>query len=131
MRRVGDNGCLESCHEVEQCQQCHTTGKRPKFTGQAIEVGMKAIETLHVKEEWTTRYHGPEARKDKSKCLRCHGTEGECTECHLQRPAFHGSTDTWIGRHSKVGKTVTDPRCLTCHKKPWCESCHEQFKEMG
>lgn len=131
IRTSGDNACLESCHKVEQCQQCHTTGKRPEFSGQAFEVGLKAIETLHVRSEWTTSTHGKEAQKDKSKCLRCHGDEGECDECHRQRPAFHGSTDTWIGRHSKVGKAVGDPRCLTCHEKPWCEECHAQFEEMG
>ncbi|MDH4140930.1 MAG: hypothetical protein OEV43_10225 [Coriobacteriia bacterium] len=128
---AGQNPCLESCHKVAQCQLCHTTGKRPKFTGLTIEIGMKAIEQLHVKPEWTTRYHGEEALKDKSKCLRCHQSQGECDECHRQRPAFHGSTTTWIGRHKKSSKSVDDPRCLTCHKKPWCEDCHRQFEEMG
>jgi len=128
---VGDNGCLEQCHEVSQCQQCHTTGERPDFSNLSFEEGVKAIEELHVKPEWVTTYHGAEALKDKSQCLRCHQSEGECDECHLQRPAFHGSTDTWIGRHSKQTDSIDDPRCLTCHEKPWCEDCHEQFKEMG
>ena len=31
---TGDNACLETCHHVEQCQQCHTTGKSsPCSTG--------------------------------------------------------------------------------------------------
>jgi hypothetical protein len=127
---TGESACLEQCHKVEQCQLCHTTGVTPKFSGLPIEVGMKAIEQLHVKPEWTSRYHGAEAIKDKKKCLLCHQASGECDECHLQRPAFHGSTDTWIGRHSKQAKTVDDPRCLECHKKPWCVECHNQFKEM-
>jgi hypothetical protein len=127
---TGQSACLESCHTVEQCQLCHTTGKKPVFSGLPIEVGMKAIEELHVKPEWTSRYHGAEALKDKKKCLLCHQSAGECDECHLQRPAFHGSTATWIGRHSKQSKTVDDPRCLACHKKPWCEECHQKFKEM-
>ncbi len=127
---TGESACLEKCHQVEQCQLCHTTGETPKFSGLPIEVGMKAIEQLHVKPEWTSRYHGAEAIKDQKKCLLCHQSAGECDECHLQRPAFHGSTDTWIGRHSKQSKTVDDPRCLACHKKPWCEECHQKFKEM-
>ncbi len=131
VRTTGDSACLERCHKVEQCQQCHTTGKKPTFTGLTIEVGMKAIEKLHVSPEWTERYHGPEALKDRSKCLRCHQSTGECDECHLNRPAFHGQVLTWIGRHSKTAKTVTDPRCLECHKKSFCEDCHKQFKEMG
>ncbi len=126
----GQNACLESCHQVTQCQQCHTTGKRPEFTGLPIEITMKAIEKLHVKPDWTRRYHGAEALKNRADCLRCHQTEVECNECHLQRPAFHGSTDTWIGRHSRQTDTVDDRGCLTCHEKPWCEKCHQQFKEM-
>ena len=131
VKATGDSACLESCHKVEQCQQCHTTGKKPTFTGLTIEIGMKAIERLHVAPEWTERYHGTEALKDRSKCLRCHQSEGECQECHLNRPAFHGQQLTWIGRHSKVSKSVTDPRCLECHKKAFCEDCHKQFEEMG
>jgi len=91
---------------------------------------MKSIEELHVKPEWTSRYHGAEALKGEDRCLKCHQSEGECDECHLQRPAFHGSTDTWIGRHSKRAASVTDPRCVACHDVAWCEVCHDQFKEM-
>lgn len=127
----GENACLESCHEVDQCQQCHTTGKRPEFDGRPIEVGMKAIEELHVKPEWTERYHGTEALKDRAKCLKCHQSQGECDECHRNRPDFHGQVLTWIGRHSKVATDVIDPRCIECHEKPFCEDCHEQFEEMG
>lgn len=127
---TGQNPCLESCHKVAQCQLCHTTGKRPEFSGPPIEIGMKAIEKLHVTPEWTARYHGEEALKDKSRCLRCHRSQGECDECHRQRPEFHGATATWIGRHVKYAKSLDDPRCLTCHEKQWCEDCHQQFKEM-
>jgi hypothetical protein len=127
---TGDAACTESCHQVEQCQMCHTTGKVPEFKGLTLELGMKSIEALHVKKEWTPRYHGPEALKDQSKCLLCHQSEGECDECHRQRPAFHGSTDTWIGRHAKRAKRVDDPRCLACHQAAYCKECHDQFKEM-
>lgn len=130
VRETGQSACIESCHQVAQCQLCHTTGKRPEFTGLTIEIGMKAIEELHVKPDWTARYHGAEALKGPAKCLRCHQSEGECDECHLQRPAFHGSTATWIGRHSKQSKAVDDPRCLACHDEPYCVDCHDQFKEM-
>jgi hypothetical protein len=130
VKASGQNGCTESCHDVEQCQTCHTTGERPEFDGLPIEIGMKDIEKLHVTEDWTPRFHGREALKDESKCLRCHQSEGECDECHLQRPAFHGSTETWIGRHSKQTEDVEDPGCLTCHEKAFCEECHAQFEEM-
>lgn len=127
---TGQGACLESCHEVAQCQLCHTTGERPEFTGQTIEVSMKAIEELHVKPEWTPVHHGEEALKNRDNCLLCHQSEGECDECHRDRPAFHGSTDTWIGRHADQTADIDDPRCLECHERAWCEECHDQFKEM-
>ncbi|MDZ4169224.1 MAG: hypothetical protein U1E26_06165 [Coriobacteriia bacterium] len=130
VRASGQSACVESCHQVDQCQQCHTTGERPEFTGQPIEIGMKAIEELHVRDDWTPRFHGPQALLDETKCLKCHQSSGECDECHRERPAFHGTTDTWIGRHSKRTKLVDDPGCLACHEEPWCKDCHDQFKEM-
>ncbi len=130
VRTFGENACLESCHKVAQCEQCHTTGKVPTFTGLTLETGMKAIEVLHVKPQWTPVYHGQEALKDQTRCLRCHQTKAYCTECHLQRPAFHGSPATWLGRHPKVAKNLDDPRCLECHQKAWCNTCHQKFKEM-
>ncbi len=128
--KAGQNSCLESCHTVQQCQLCHTTGERPKFTGQTIETSMKAIETLHVKPEWTAVHHGEEAIKNRANCMLCHQTEGECDECHRNRPAFHGSTDTWIGRHADQATDIEDPRCIECHEKAYCEDCHAQFEEM-
>ena len=126
----GQNGCLEGCHTVVQCQQCHTTGERPEFDGLPIEVSMQSIETLHVEDGWTESTHGPEALKGPDRCMRCHQSEGECDECHLERPDSHGPTKSWIGRHSDTAAAVDDPRCLACHEKPWCEDCHRQFEEM-
>lgn len=131
VRATGENACVESCHAVAQCQECHTTGRRPKFTGLTIEIGMRSIEELHVRKDWTERFHGAEALKGEDRCMRCHQSQGECGECHLQRPKFHGSTATWIGRHKNATKRVDDPRCIACHEKAWCEDCHRQFKEMG
>lgn len=127
---TGEGACLESCHQVEQCQQCHTTGVRPEFSGLPIEISMRAIEELHVKPEWTTEHHGEEALKNRANCELCHQSQGECDECHRNRPAFHGSTDTWIGRHAKQTTDLEDPRCLECHEQAWCEDCHDQFEEM-
>ena len=129
-KRTGQNACIESCHTVKQCQQCHTTGVVPKFDGLPIEVTMKSIEELHVKADWTKTYHGAEALKGRDRCLKCHQDEGECGECHLQRPAFHGSTKSWIGRHKKHTTELDDPRCIECHKQAYCDDCHKQFEEM-
>lgn len=130
VRVAGQSSCTEGCHKVEQCQKCHTTGVRPVFNGLPIETSMKSIEKRHVRPDWTTRFHGEEALKGRPRCLKCHQSQGECGECHLQRPAFHGSTTSWIGRHKKHAKTIDEPRCLECHKKSWCEKCHKQFEEM-
>jgi len=129
VRTAGALGCLETCHEVAQCRLCHTTGKTPVFKGLAIQTGLKAIESQHARPTWIAR-HGALALADQSKCLLCHGSLGECESCHARRPAFHGSTRTWTGTHSRVAKAVDDPRCLTCHEKAWCEECHAKFKEM-
>jgi hypothetical protein len=128
--KAGESICLEACHSVQQCQMCHTTGERPEFDGLPIEVSMKAIEELHVLPEWTAEYHGDQAIENRDNCLLCHQTTGECDECHRERPAFHGSTETWIGRHSDQTADLEDPRCIECHEQTWCEECHDQFKEM-
>jgi hypothetical protein len=125
----GDSGCLEKCHEPDQCRLCHTTGKKPEIRGVVTEAGLKTIERLHVRPDWIDT-HGAEALKDQSRCMRCHISTGECQNCHARRPAFHGSTRSWIGTHKDVAKKVDDPRCLTCHKKKVCDDCHAQFKEM-
>lgn len=129
-RAMGQTACMEGCHTVKQCQDCHTTGVRPTFNGLPVETTLKSIEKRHVRPDWTSRYHGAEALKDRDQCIKCHQSEGECGECHLQRPAFHGSTTSWIGRHQKHTKRVDDPRCIECHKQAWCDKCHKQFEEM-
>lgn len=130
IRATGQNACLEGCHDIGQCQQCHTTGERPVFQGLPIETSMRPIEILHVRDDWTERFHGLEALKGRERCLLCHQSEGECGECHLQRPPSHGPTSSWIGRHSKFTTDLEDPRCLECHEQPTCDDCHRQFKEM-
>ena len=127
VRSLGPNGCLEKCHDADQCRLCHTTGKTPVFTGLAAQTGLKAIEILHAKPDWLEQ-HGTQALADKSKCLTCHVSEGECQDCHAKRPAFHGPESTWLGTHKDAAKD--ERRCLACHEKPWCEDCHKQFKEM-
>lgn len=124
---IGANACFESCHDNAQCVLCHTTGKTPVFTGLATKTGLEAIETLHIKATWI-KQHGSVALKDESKCFACHVSDAECKDCHSIRPAFHGSTRTWTGVHKNVSKD--ERRCLACHEKPWCEECHDAFKEM-
>lgn len=130
VKAVGENGCLESCHRVEQCQTCHTTGQMPQVAKPVIRTGVDAIERLHVKADWRLKTHGTQALLDRKRCLLCHQSEAECQECHRFRPAFHGDPTTWIGTHNKIAKKVDSPRCLECHQRAWCDKCHKQFKEM-
>ncbi|MDZ4167772.1 MAG: NapC/NirT family cytochrome c [Coriobacteriia bacterium] len=130
IRATGQNACLEGCHTVAECQQCHTTGERPVFDGLPIEVSMKSIEVLHVRDDWTEDFHGTEALRGRDRCLLCHQDEGECGECHRERPAFHGPVTAWIGRHKNHTSELDDPRCTECHEQAYCDDCHRQFKEM-
>jgi hypothetical protein len=127
VRSYGPNACLESCHDADQCRVCHTTGKTPVFASGLATAGVTAVERLHVRADWMAT-HGTVALEDPKTCLVCHVSEGECADCHAQRPAFHGPQETWLTRHKDFSKD--ERRCLTCHKKPWCEECHVQFKEM-
>jgi hypothetical protein len=129
VRVAGPNGCLESCHEIAQCRECHTTGKQPHVQGVAVQAGLQAIQILHVKPDWIER-HGSIARDEQPQCMKCHVSDGECRACHARRPAFHGPQNSWIGTHKNVAKD-NERRCVTaCHEKPWCDECHKQFKEM-
>jgi hypothetical protein len=123
----GDGACLETCHQVNQCQQCHTTGVSPDFGPINVEEELQEIEALHVRASWVQQ-HGKTALEDQSKCLRCHVSTGECDSCHERRPDSHGPGDTWIGQHKNAD--AEEPHCVTCHETAWCEDCHDQFEEM-
>lgn len=122
----GDGGCLELCHEIKQCQQCHTTGESP-FEGLAGQTERDAIEEQHAKPDWM-RVHGLRALDDQSVCLSCHISVGPCQNCHSRRPATHGPEGTWIAAHKDA--VQSDRQCVTCHEQSYCDHCHDQFKEM-
>ena len=103
VREIGPNACLESCHDGDQCRLCHTTGKTPVFTGLATKTGLRPSRSLHEKADWIEQ-HGTQALADKPKCLVCHVSEGECNDCHSQRPAFHGSRGHLAQRSQGPGK---------------------------
>ena len=97
----------------------------------ALAMAFAVAAAIGVAAEVTNaEYHGAEALKGRDRCLLCHQSEGECDECHLERPEFHGPTATWIGRHSKSTDDLDDPACLECHERAWCDDCHRQFEEM-
>jgi hypothetical protein len=122
----GPGGCVEKCHTPAQCNQCHTTGTTPTITVDFTTASATAIGKKHVQPTWMS-VHGSLALADPKACTTCHVSEGECQDCHLQRPAFHGSTTTWLKAHQTLGTNT--PRCLTCHEQKMCDTCHEQFKQ--
>ena len=122
----GDGGCLELCHEVNQCRMCHTTGETP-FTGLPEQTERDVIETAHARPNWT-RVHGAVALEDQSVCSSCHISVGPCQNCHARRPDSHGAEGTWISAHKDA--VDDDRQCVTCHERSYCDYCHDQFKEM-
>lgn len=124
----GANACLEACHKADQCRECHTTGKATSLPSSVATAGVATVEALHVKSDWLS-VHGTVALQDPKVCTTCHISEGECLDCHAQRPAFHGSSLTWLKNHQTLGTTPNLPRCLTCHQQATCDACHIQFKQ--
>jgi len=128
VRANGPNGCLENCHKSAQCEECHATGKATDLPSSIPTAGVVTIEQQHVKPTWLSQ-HGEIALEAPGRCQTCHVSDGECLDCHSQRPAFHGAPSTWLVRHVPLAE---DPAgCLTCHEQPWCDSCHDQFREKG
>jgi hypothetical protein len=126
VRVVGPGGCLDKCHTADQCRQCHTTGVTPTFQSDFTTASSTAIGKQHVQSNWLS-VHGTLALADPAVCKTCHVSEGECQDCHSQRPAFHGSPTTWLKAHQALGTNTA--RCLTCHQQSECDSCHAQFKQ--
>jgi hypothetical protein len=126
VRANGPNACM-ACHKTSQCDECHTTGKATDLPSSVPTLGA-SVEAAHVKTDWVDK-HGTPALKDPAVCTSCHISNGECLDCHAQRPAFHGSKTTWLVSHQPLGTDPDLPRCLTCHEKSWCDACHAQFRE--
>lgn len=126
VRQIGPNACLQ-CHTSQQCVECHTTGKAADLPSAVPTVGV-SVESQHVKADWLS-VHGTIALKSPAVCASCHISNGECLDCHANRPAFHGSKSTWLNKHQKIAVSQTDPRCITCHAQSFCDACHAQFKQ--
>jgi hypothetical protein len=126
VREIGPNACMQ-CHKPSQCDECHTTGAATDLPSIVPTLGA-SVEAQHVKSDWLSQ-HGTVALKDPSVCSSCHISNGECLDCHTQRPAFHDPISTWLVRHQPLGTAPNLPRCLTCHTQSFCDACHAQFKE--
>ena len=126
--KIGTDACTEKCHTSDQCVYCHTTGKTPVISSDfaTASANVAAIGQQHTEATWLTA-HGTLALAQPTLCKTCHVSYGECQDCHALRPAFHGSTTTWLKAHQTLGTNTA--RCLTCHVQPFCDACHQQFKQ--
>ncbi|MDH4139467.1 MAG: NapC/NirT family cytochrome c [Coriobacteriia bacterium] len=125
--KSGVSSCLEACHEMKFCQDCHTK--------------LKPLPTSHKDKKWlhneltVTNYpseaakpsalHAVNAQQQIEACEVCHGGGGAnskfCKGCHEYEMPH---PDTFMGFHSKSGKKDAD-QCRFCHQiKEICSNCH-------
>ncbi len=129
-KAVSQNGvtaCLEACHEMKFCQDCHTK--------------LNPIPTSHKGKTWLhnqttvskppnekaapSALHAVNAQKQIQACEVCHGDGGAnskfCKGCHEYEMPH--PTD-FVGFHSKSGKKDA-AQCQFCHQfKEVCSNCH-------
>jgi len=119
VRTNGVPGCLERCHVISFCQDCHTA--------------LNPIPTSHTAPDWLRKpaeelgVHAASARAEITACEVCHGDGGPnapfCRACHqldIPHPQdfkeFHAAT----GRE-------TPEVCSNCHTyQELCSDCHHE-----
>jgi len=113
----GVAGCLEACHEVSFCSDCHTT--------------LNPVPTSHGAGDWLRKPaaeiggHAEAARAEITACEVCHGAGGPnaafCQGCHsLDMP----HPDEFKSNHLKSGRD-NPAVCANCHTfKELCSDCH-------
>jgi hypothetical protein len=117
-----------STPQMETCLACHD-GERAKDNCDACHT-QKALPEDHQDPAWVVVHS---QRQSDSDCVSCHGwVEEWCAECHVRRPASHGSaSDPSVWR--KAHRTVIEVRrnCEACHEGPFCIECHGEVPELN
>ncbi|GAB4281516.1 MAG: hypothetical protein Kow0056_16970 [Coriobacteriia bacterium] len=114
----GVAGCLETCHKIEFCNDCHT--KENPFPS-----SHQQSDWLH-RASFEERAKHPEAyNTEPEACAVCHGEGGVdaqfCKDCH-QFEVPH--SDEFKERHAATGR-ANETQCAFCHKfGPLCSTCH-------
>jgi len=135
------------------CLNCHKTAKPNTPCKACHSDPQNWVAPLHDRPDFLS-IHGKEGRKNVDLCSRCHASrEGTkfvdsgtgdkiidferatpyCYECHLKRPAFHGSN--FISQHPNMARAKGVSNCFACHNtdppKPgqnvtgtYCNNCH-------
>lgn len=135
------------------CLDCHKTAK-PNTPCKACHSDPQNWSAPYHDRPDFLSIHGKEGRKNVDLCARCHanregmkfadsGTGDKiidferatplCYDCHMKRPAFHGSN--FMSQHANAAKTKGLLNCFACHSieppKPgqnvtgtYCNNCH-------
>lgn len=135
------------------CLDCHKTAK-PNTPCKACHSDPQNWSAPFHEQSDFLSIHGKEGRKNVDLCARCHanregmkfaesGTGDKiidferatslCYDCHMKRPAFHGSN--FMSQHANAAKTKGLLNCFACHSietpKPgqnvtgtYCNNCH-------
>jgi nitrate/TMAO reductase-like tetraheme cytochrome c subunit len=137
------SGQCRGCHQSKTfCAQCHNGLQMPHpkrwnrvHGGVVLNRGKTICASCHLKADprfcidchglrmphpggWTSG-HGSYARKNESKCVKCHG-KNSCIACHgLQMPHPAG----WVGTHPSRA-TSSPGVCTKCHSSSFCTACH-------
>jgi len=110
--------CLEACHEVKFCSDCHTA--------------MSPYPSSHKQADWLRRasfearaVHAETAKSEITGCEVCHGEGGTeskfCKSCHVFEIPH---PDEFRERHAKTGRDNA-VACANCHTFPeLCSNCH-------
>lgn len=98
---MGDMGSCSACHEQEKCVSCHGPGV--PHPGDFIET------------------HAEYSVQPTAQCTACH-LQSFCDSCHAY-PMPHDQQ--FILGHSDIVEKDGEDRCVSCHDKVDCATCHE------
>lgn len=127
----GAGGCVEKCHEKNDCVTCHTKRTvKPASHGTSKFVrDFSGENAQHVKLY----------EKDGDTCTYCHAGSADklptgkfCNRCHkitMPHPDGFGAKGAGNGgEHQKLltAKKVSRATCANCHKTSFCDSCHHE-----
>ncbi len=113
----GVAGCLDKCHEVKFCSDCHTA--------------LNPVPSSHGAADWLRKpvdevgAHAESARAEITACEVCHGSGGPnaafCKSCHVEDMPH---PEDFKSFHAKTGRD-NPVVCANCHTfKELCSDCH-------
>lgn len=102
--------------DQEYCNMCHFADE--KFCSDRCHGG---VQLPHDQKFKVSGAHGKVAEVNRDACIRCHGGEQWCADCH--HPATIKSRIPWKYLHPQVFK-LDRQACFNCHSPHYCAKCH-------